>query len=116
MYRVHCGGSGCIPVAFLSVDGSDVNEHLEFLGLGGFVTALVPFERSMTLVRRAEEPFLLRYYVTAGTSHTPSYVGLSARVEFDQLPPGVRVESCLEANLPTANRRATWGSLKAMYR
>lgn len=113
--RGSCGGAGCNPVVRFSVDG-DATEHLEFYGEAHFSNAFMPFERSMTLVRRAEEPFFLRYRLFSSISHEPAYVGLSARVEFDELPPGVRVESCLEANLPTSNRRATWGSLKAMYR
>ena len=111
----HCGGAGCNPHASFFVDG-DPGEHMEFIGIAHFVNALETFERSMTIVRRAGEPFFLRYHLFSGISHEPAYVGFRAQVEFDQLPPGVRVESCLDANLPTANRRATWGRLKAMYR
>jgi len=115
VFYEYCGGSGCNPVAGLTVDGED-NEHLEFIGIGSYRDQLLPFDRSMTLVRRAGEPFLLSYFTQAGTSHSPVYVGLHAQVEFVDLPPGVRVVSCLEDYVSTETRPATWGSLKARYR
>lgn len=111
----YCGGSGCNPVAGITVDGV-FPEHLEMIGIASYADRVLPFDRSTNLTRRAGEPFTLDYLMQAGTSHSPAYASISARVEFDDLPPGVRVVSCLEEYFGTESRTGSWGSLKLRYR
>lgn len=115
VFYEYCGGSGCNPVAGITVDGAPA-EHLEAIMLGSFHDAVLPFDRSIVLTRQAGEPFTLNYFLSAGTSHSPAYVSISGRVEFTGLPPGASVVSCLQENISTAARPASWGGLKVRYR
>lgn len=115
VFYEYCGGSGCNPTAGITIDGTP-SEHLEMIGLGGYVDQVRPFDRAMNLTRRANEPFTLSYFMMAGTSHSPAYVGITASIQFDGLPPGVRVASCVEELVPTKNNTGTWGGLKLRYR
>lgn len=115
VFYEYCGGSGCNPVAGITVDGSEL-EHLEMVGIGSYRDQVLPFDRSMTLTRRVDEPFTLNYYLVAGTSLSPVYAGVVARVEFEDLPPGTRVVSCLEELARTTPRPGSWGRIKTLYR
>ena len=115
VFYEYCGGSGCNPVAGITVDGAPA-EHLEAIMIGSFRDAVLPFDRSIVLARQAGEPFTLNYFLSAGTSHSPAYVSIAGRVEFTGLPPGASVVSCLEENVITAGRPASWGGLKVRYR
>lgn len=115
VFYQYCGGSGCNPVAGITVDGV-ATEHLEAIVIGSFRDVVQPFDRSIVLTRPAGEPFTLKYGWSAGTSHSPAYVSILGRVEFTGLPPGASVVSCLEEIVPTVSRPASWGGIKARYR
>lgn len=115
VYYEYCGGSGCNPVAGIQITGG-ATDHLEAIGIGSYHDQVLPFDYSTTLTRRAGEPFLLEYFMQAVTSHSPAYASVSARVEFDGLPPGLQVVSCLEEYLGTGSRTGSWGALKLRYR
>lgn len=115
VFYEYCGGSGCNPVAGITVDGPP-SDHLEMIGIGSYHDQVLDFDRSTTLTRRAGESFTLNYFMQAGTSHSPAYASVDARVEFDGLPPGVRVVSCLEEAVGTTTRPGSWGEIKSRYR
>lgn len=115
VFYEYCGGSGCNPVAGITVDASEL-EHLEMIGIGSYRSQVLPFDRSMMLTRRAGEPFALDYFMRAGTSLSPVYASVVARVEFVDLPPGASVVSCLEELARTTTRPGSWGGIKSLYR
>jgi hypothetical protein len=115
VFYEYCGASGCNPVAGITIDGAP-SEHLEMIAIGSYVNLVRPFDRSTTLTRVADVPFTLKYFLQAGTSHSPAYASITATVEFEGLPPGMRVVSCVEELAPTNSHPGTWGSLKVRYR
>jgi len=110
-----CLSSGCTPTAFAAVYGTAPEERLEHYRFTP-PTGPASFDLTMTITRRAGEPFVLRHRIWVGSSHDESAAEISADVQFEGLPAGVTVMACTQSDEPTPARRTTWGALRARYR